>query len=206
MSDYRVPVHESEANQKMAAHWRQSGVGIEEVGWGYKAYVEDGLLNPVSTQRLLVREKPWHRVVVELAAAGHLLSEICAATGRSRRQVQIVLAQPHSQERIVKKAAMNASEEIREILEKAAPESLRRVVNLAEVFANADDIEKKKLAMEADKHILDRFLGKPNQPITNEVVTPAQNLSDEELDKRIAQSLPDLETGRNGAPASEEYS
>lgn len=196
----------SVAHARMKEHWKESGVGVEEVGWGVKAHVVDGLFNPVSTQRFYTREKPWHRVVAELAAAGHTCMEICNFTGRSRRSVQMVLAQPYAQERIAKKAAMNASEEIREILEKAAPESLKRVIRLAEDGATSEDIELRKLAIAQDQAILDRFLGRPNQPISTAVTTPAQNLTDEELDKRIQQTLPELVEGHSGTPATEEYS
>lgn len=206
MSDYRLPSHESKVLGQMTEHWQDRGVGVEQVGWGVKCHIEDGLFNPVSTQRLYIREKPWHRVVAELAAAGHTHAEICAYTGRSRRSVQMVLAQPYAQERIAKKAAMNANEEIREILEQAAPESLKRIINLAEQGAASNDIEMKKLAAQQDREILDRFLGKPSQPITHEAVVPSTQLTDEELDKRIAQALPDLSGGRNGAPETEEYS
>jgi len=206
MSNYRLPSHQSKVLGQMTEVWRDKGVGIEEKGWGVKVHVEDGLFNPVTTQRLYIREKPWHRVVAELAAAGHTHAEICAFTGRSRRAVQIVLAQPYAQERVAKKAAMNASEEIREILEKAAPESLRRIMKLAEDGSEAEDIEERKLAAAMDQSILDRFMGKPNQPISTAVTTPAQQLTDEELDKRIAQSLPDLVVGRNGTPSPEEHS
>ena len=199
-------LHDSVAHNQMKEYWRERGTGVEEVGWGVKCHVEEGLFNPVSTQRLYTREKPWHRVVAELAAAGHTVAEIVAFTGRSRRSVQMVLAQPYAQERIAKKAAMNANEEIREILETAAPESLRRIINLAETGAKSQDIEMRKLAAQQDHAILDRLLGKPSQPITTEAIAPAVQLTDEELDKRIAQNLPDLAGGRNGAPETEEYS
>ena len=192
----------------MVDYWNtQKGVKVVDHGWGVKAHVPDGLFNPVTTQRIYCHERPWHRVATELAAVGHTIAEICAATGRSRRAVQQALAQPFAQERIARKAAMNAQDEIKEILEKVAPESLRRIAKLAEEASGALDLPTRELAMKADREILDRFLGKPNQPVTSQTaVKPAKEMSDEELEREVNRILTRRNGCADGLEDSSEYS
>lgn len=199
----------------MQEYWNQQpGVRVEDHGWGVKCHVADGLFNPVSTQRIYMREKPWHRVCAELAASGHTVMEIVAFTRRSRRAVQQVLAQPYAQARIAAKSAMNASDEIREILEDVAPASLKRIAKLAVTASESADQSMRELGMKADQAILDRFLGKPNQPITtiSPAAKPDKELTDEELDHRckdILTRLPAPEPGghseSNGESDTTEY-
>lgn len=160
-----------------------SDVRFENAGWGVRAHVPNGLFNPTITQQIYRKEKPWHRLAAEMAAAGHTVMEISSALGRSRRSIQTVLAQPFANKVIVEKAAMNASEEIRAILEKVAPESVRRIEKLA------TEAESEQVRLAADREILDRFLGKPTQPIKQDLNVDPDKMSDADLDAHLKAAL-----------------
>lgn len=199
----------SAAHSFMKEVWAERGAAVEEthsVTGSVKVHIEDGLFNPNASMFLYVREKPWHRFAAECAAAGHTIPEIASACGKTVSAVRRALAQPFAQERIVKQAAKNASEEIREILEQAAPESLRRVIKLAEAGAASDDIELKKLAAAQDREILDRFLGKSAQPITHAQGVDVKKLTEAELDNIIATATERPSPSVNGEETASEYS
>jgi len=111
----------------------------------------------------------------ELATEGYTNKEIAAAVGRSPVTVSHTLRQPWAREYMIRRMQQSANEEIKQLLESAAPRSIARVITLAE------EAQGSELGFKADKEILDRFLGRAVQPIANEP-KDFEKLSDKELE------------------------
>ena len=148
---------------------------------GENVSIGDELFNDLDCKRGLVRERPVHRRVQELAINGYTNNEIAATVGLTPSTVSNVLRQPWAREHMVDRMAETANEEIKSLLEAAAPSAVKRIIELA----SDPRIEGTKLVLDANNAILDRFLGKPVQPMTQEV-KEFDKLSTEELEKIAA--------------------
>jgi len=71
-------------------------------------------------------------------------------------------------------------DELKDFLEAEVMPRIRHIKQIAE-----DPETPKAVALAADNSILDRFLGKPNQPITTGQTDPSK-LSNEELERRVS--------------------
>ena len=124
------------------------------------------------------KERPIHRVMIELAAKGYNNREIADMTERSAVNVNNALRQPHSQQFLADTIRAKVSED-------------ERVVELIKdnAFALADKLVKLALAptthprdvIAAANSILDRRYGKANQPINRGSDVDLNKLTDEEL-------------------------
>jgi hypothetical protein len=166
---------------------------LEEAGHnkGFKLETPDGLYNPSKVWSARRAERPWHRLASEMAAAGYSNKEIAIATERTQSAVGDVLSQPYAQERIAKSARMNATEELKTILNEQATLSLKRIIALAQPSESTPA----PTQLAANQEILNRLLGRPTQPILNEVKDPTK-LTTEELERRVSSLVA-------GVPASE---
>lgn len=169
------PIRENRGNKHTLV---PGGDNRSRANYGYQAQVEDGLFNPLRAYHRHQQEKPFHRFISELAASGRTTKEIMEITGRARSTVKEVLAQPHSQERIVRTAKANAQDEVKQLLKEHGPAALKRVINISQTSDNA------AVQLKANQDILDRFLGKAAQPFV-EVVKEPSTMSDEELRERV---------------------
>lgn len=134
-----------------------------------------GEFDPFFTHK---RERPIHRVMADMHVAGSNVTEIAEATGYSRQAVCNILRQPFAHQRMIEKIENDVQQEIKNLLEKAAPAALERVIDISERASS----EQVRLA--ANNAILDRFLGKPTQPISTSVSDP-KNLTNEELGREV---------------------
>lgn len=141
----------------------------------------DALYNDLDCKRALVRERPVHRRVQELAINGYTHQEIASTVGLTPSTVSNILRQRWAREHMVNRMAETANQEIKELLEAAAPSAIKRIIELAE----DETLARTELAFKANNAILDRFLGKPTQPITNEP-KDLDKLSTEELERIAA--------------------
>ena len=149
---------------------------------GVNSKLEDAFYNDRDPQYKLVSEKPKHRLMVYLAAQGKTNKEIGEQVGASPINVSNVLRQPWARERMQSEIRESGLDELQALLRGEAQASVLKLVELRD---NADS--EAVQAQCADK-LLDRFLGKPTQPIREEK-TDLSKLSDEELE-RIAAGRP----------------
>lgn len=122
-------------------------------------------------------EKPEHRMMVMLKAAGYSNKEIADQTGYSSPTVGYIMKQPWAEKMLLERVHGTADKAMK-VLQDAAEEAALRLVAIAESAKN-EEVKRK-----ANNDILDRKYGKPNQPYTyNE--KPAEDLSDAELAKAV---------------------
>lgn len=152
---------------------------------GINSGIVDALKGDKDPDRIYEIEKPVHRTMAEMAAAGFQIKEIASATGYSEKGVQIALRQPHARERIIARARESAQADIKRILEEEAIPSIKVLVSLRDNVPGEVPAAVRKSAADA---LLDRFLGKPNQPITV-AEKPAESMTDEELRNQVMEEL-----------------
>lgn len=146
---------------------------------------EDPLWGNRPPRALLTQEKPEHRQVQELAAAGYRTSEIASMVGMNNATVRNVIRQPFAQDRITKVMKETAKDEIAAMLERAAPESIKRMISRA-----GDPELEPKLRQGVDEYIVDRYLGKAVQPICQ---------GDDDLKKLTDREVAALASGETAA-------
>ncbi len=133
----------------------------------------------------LQHENARHRIIEGLAAKGCTTREIAAAVGMSCGAVSNITRQPFARAKIQEAIENNMQSEIRDILERAAPGALKRQVSMAENGFDSDTgMYRSELAKKCDDAILDRFLGKPTQPIVDKP-TNVEDIPLKELEQRV---------------------
>lgn len=154
----------------------------------HNANLVDALVGDVDPRRYQRQEKPVHRTMVNMAAAGYTNKEIAQFTGYSTATVHEAITQPHARERIINDIKKTVQDEMKDFLEAEVLPSLKmlKAVRDGEGVRNQD-----RLA--ASNALLDRFLGKPVQPINNDA-KPVSDLSDEELKAEVQRELAKSQT------------
>lgn len=147
---------------------RADGVNAEIVG----ALVGD--LDPV---RIAKRETPVHRTMVNMAAAGYTNREIASFTGYNATTVATAIKQPHAREYLINEAKKTVQDELRALLESQAIPSITALIKVRDTSEKGSDI------VAASNSILDRFLGKPTQPIVTDA-KPVEQMTEDELKSR----------------------
>lgn len=151
--------------------------------FGENAKMEDALVGDFDATRELTQERPHHRTMVNMAMAGYNHKEIADFTGYSAITVANTLKQPWARERLIKKSMQTVQEEIREFLEGEVLPSLKTLRSVR------DDMETPKaVKVVASNSILDRYLGKPVQPISGDQKPPSE-LSDDDLRKQVEREI-----------------
>lgn len=150
---------------------------------GKNAERENGFFN--DTDPLIYRQKemPWHRVVAHMIAEGYTYEEIAKTLGRNRRTIEEIARQPFVRQRTIAKIEENTKSEIKAFLESEVMPSLQAVVAVRN-----DPNSKPSEKLAAANSVLDRFLGKPTQPIQHNTKTPSE-MTDEELRAQIELEL-----------------
>lgn len=170
---------------------------------GTNSKIKNGLFNDIEPVRHQQRERPVDRRCAHLAAAGFNVKEIAETVGRTPVTVSNILRQP-----FVREATLNAikedaaADQIKRMLESAAPAAIQRIVSLGESKAGTE------LGFKADQAIVERFMGKPVQPVSQ--VKPLESMSDAELEESIIREERARAEGpshplSNGAPPKTEY-
>jgi len=150
---------------------------------GENAEIDDGLHGDTDSYREVISEKPVHRVMADMAVAGYRPCEIARSTGFSAQWVSTILKQKFVRERMVKEIKKNVQAEMKEFLEQEVMPSLKMLTTVRD-----DPKARKSDVLTATNSLLDRFLGKPTQPISPNVKPPCEQ-SDEELREQVAQEL-----------------
>lgn len=137
------------------------------------------LFNARKPAYTLKAERPEHRIVVMLKAAGHSNVEIANVTGYSTTQICYIVKQDWAKKQILEEIEKAGREPVLQMMRVDAMEAYQRIRNLAENAAS-EEVQRK-----CNESILDRVFGKASQPITI-TEKPAAELSDDEL-ARLAQ-------------------
>lgn len=141
---------------------------------GINSHIEDSFHNAKDPTTIITYEKPWHRLAVFMAATGKTPTEIAMKLNKSLPQVSDVLKQPHAQERMLSEMRTQGRDTLHDILSHYGPETLLEVVDLGK-SAKSEQVQ-----LAAKRELLDRWLGKPNQPFTDES-KPAEQKTEDEL-------------------------
>lgn len=151
---------------------------------GTNATLKDALFNDTDPWRISLTEKPRHRKIIQLAEQGCSTREIAAVMEMSAGYVSNVLRQPWARERMINEIREDTKAELKAVLEAEVFPSLRVIT---EIRDNPEAKSSDRLA--AAFHLLDRNLGKPNQPFsdTTKKVDPS-TLNDTELLEQLAAS------------------
>jgi hypothetical protein len=119
---------------------------------------------------------------------GYTVEEIAIHTGYTRLRVGEVLRQPWAQMNIVDDIQRSVQDEVKALLENEVLPSIKKQAALRD-----DPDAPKAVQLAAANALLDRFLGKPNQPITQHQGDPAQ-MSNKELEERVAKIVAGVAT------------
>lgn len=139
---------------------------------------DEAFLQPSSPALLLQREQPRHRLICFLKASGLSNIEIAQRLDITPSTVAYTVLQPWAQQLIAEELKKAGRDELHTILEGAAKDALNRLI---EEMDNVNARPSERISA-ADK-VLDRFLGKPNQPITHNQGIDLSSLTDAELVK-----------------------
>lgn len=150
---------------------------------GVNAALPEALHGDLDPIRIIKQEKPVHRTMVNMAAAGYQNNEIAAALDRSQQTVATVLKQPWARDYLINQAKKTVQDEIKAVLEAEALPSIRKLV----AVRDGQDVSAQNV-IAASNSLLDRFLGKPTQPITTDA-KPMSELSDAELKEQVQREL-----------------
>lgn len=143
------------------------------------ASMADALFNDVDPQWALARERPIHRLIVELGKQGLLLSEISAATGMSMGAVANTLRQPWARANLVSDLKKTIQEEVRDMLAKEMIPCIETQVSIRDSVTSTDEAKLKATSL-----LQDRFFGRPTQPIEQRQQN-IEHLPDAELEQIV---------------------
>lgn len=130
-----------------------------------------------------IKEKPVHVTMAAMAAVGYDCAEIAKVTGYNQHSVAKILRAPFARGRVLEMATRTVQDEIKAILEQEAVPSIRALVAVRDDLGarNSDKVS-------AANALLDRFLGKPTQPITTDA-KPMADRSDAELMEEVRKEM-----------------
>lgn len=109
------------------------------------------------------KERPVHRLMLELAAKGYNNKEIAELVGRTQVNVNNALRQPHSQQTLANEIRSRVTED-QKVVEVIRVNVVKAVEALAEIVGGGVGI-KASDRISAAEALLSRRYGKPNQPI-----------------------------------------
>jgi hypothetical protein len=159
---------------------------------GPNSQLRNALFNDIEPAYVTKKEKPVHRRCAHLAAVGYNVKEIAAIVEMSPITVSNILRQPYAREATINAIKEDAAaEQIKSMLESAAPSAVKRIMSLAESKTGTE------LGFKADLAIVERFMGKPVQPVSQ--AKPIAQMSDAELEASIR-----ADENRLSAPSSPE--
>ena len=141
----------------------------------------DALRNARDPYYLINHEKAVHRLMVYLSVRGDTLKEISEATGYTTVAISNVLRQPSAQVLAAEEAKRLGGQEVTVVLRGKALNAVQRLVK--EIDNESTGSSQSRIA--AANALLDRVYGKPNSPITHYDGGSLDQLSDEEIAKRL---------------------
>lgn len=126
------------------------------------------------------KERPRHRLVAQLSMNGYDNKEIAAIVGYTECSIHNILRQPWLSAYMAQEL-QDKGDEMRETIMMEAKAAFAREVDLSQT-AKSESVRH-----QANTYLVDRYLGKPTQPI-EEINKKPMDMTDEEL----KQALPSL--------------
>jgi hypothetical protein len=156
----------------------------------------DRLHNARPPNFAIIHEKPWHRMLVYLKAQGLSDKELAARSGHTQSWISSLCRQPWFRLRLVQELKDAGQDNIRKVLQASALDSVFTLIDIR------DDSQAPKAVRRAcADSLLDRYLGRPTQHITDDTTripsSPELVAIEQELSE-INQQLGDT----NGATTS----
>ena len=148
---------------------------------GVNSTLSDAFYNDFDAAVIKKHETPRDRLMVFMAAQGKTNGEIAKALNISPVTVANNLKQPWARERMQDELREAGRDELKELLKREGSASILKLVDLR------DNAESESVRLGATNSILDRLMGKPNQPLEVNQSKPAKELSTEELERLVAQ-------------------
>lgn len=142
---------------------------------GANSKLEKALHNDGDARQTILHETPKHRMILQYSLQGHATKAIAELVGMTPTYVSQVLRQPWARKYMIEEAQESANTKLKQLIEAEAEGAFQRVVEIAK---NAMVLPNVRLA--ANQEVLNRFLGKPNQPVSVEEKN-LDNLTDAEL-------------------------
>ena len=137
---------------------------------------------PRAPRHEIIRESPRHRWVLMLSLQGYTRQEIATTTGYGVAQVGTILGQEWALDYMAKIQSQTTSQRVMELLDTvAAPAVVRLAIEM-----NNEKARSGERSTAADK-LLDRLFGKAVQPIVHSQKLNPSEMSDAEIEKRLAE-------------------
>lgn len=124
-------------------------------------------------------EKPEHRVIAWYKAACLSNKEISELTGYTTQAISQICQLPWVREVIENKVVQDGKDRIQAALQGTALDQINHLIEIADPNSGAQTRDR----ITASKELLDRWLGKPNQPISVKESVDKNTLSDDELER-----------------------
>jgi hypothetical protein len=140
------------------------------------------LFNGRQPSYVLKAERPEHRIIIMLKAAGRTNIEIAEATGTTPVHVAHIVKQPWAVEQILKEIENTGRQPVIEMLQDATVAAAQFQIDLLN-----DKEANKETRRKASDSILDRVLGKANQPFSVDDKRKPEDMTLEEIDKRLSE-------------------
>lgn len=141
------------------------------------------LYNPAGPSYNVKRQRPEHLLMVMLKAQGMSYREIAQRTGFCDTAVQAILKQPWARQQVVFEMKKAGRDSIESIL---AGEVVDSILTLVEIRDNKESRAGDRRS--AAEYLINRRLGVPKQSIEHSGSVKLEDLSDEELVKRLPQA------------------
>lgn len=141
---------------------------------------EDSLYGDRVPSHEIRREQPQHRQMILMKAAGFSNKEIAEKLGYAQTTISQILRQPWARMRLLEEMKAAGRDTLQGLLASTAEDS---VWTLIEIRDKADAKNSDRIV--ASNSLLDRYLGKPNQPISHTGLADPSKMTDEELAKVI---------------------
>lgn len=155
--------------------------------WGTgQSGAELALHGDIAPSKLVKQEKIYDRVIQGMALNGATCREIAEATNRHEKTISQRLRQPFAREAMLKAVDKTVKDELKGFLESTVMPQLKNI----EAMASNEQLPP-NTRLSASQYLVDRFLGKPTQPVENKTVEPTK-LTQEELDREAAKVLNQL--------------
>lgn len=151
---------------------------------GPNSKLEGGLYNDIEPTYLIKKEKPEHRTILTMKARGYENHEIAEFMGRSTSMVSNTVRQPFARLQMNEIVAKTFDDEIKELLQ---AEVIPSVMTLAAIRDDPD--APKAVRSSNSQYLVDRWLGKPTQPIENKSDTEPSQLTTKELESEVSKIL-----------------
>ena len=140
------------------------------------------LFNGRGPSYVLKAERPEHRIIIMLKAAGRTNVEIAEATGTTPVHVAHIVKQPWAVEQILKEIEDAGRQPLIEMLHDMSMKALKFQDRLLD-----DEQANKETRRKVSECVLDRVLGKANQPFSVDDKRQPSDMTLEEIDKRLAE-------------------